>query len=275
MKTLPDGSVDVICTDPPYKYLDHKLDRDFDEQVFFDEAVRVLKDGGWIILFGRGTSFYRWNTLMNERGLVFKEEVIWDKVRPSSPLHPLKRRHETISIFTKNRGSILSSNVPYLEKKEYDVQSIIKDIKRMKTILHNTKELNEVLGYLESNTLAYNEDVKSAVNFTTQHSVVNRASRPAECLKQMKEGMSESSIISILPMQYKRIHPTQKPVRLFERLLQLVTRGGLVLDPFSGSGSCRIACHNLGLDFIGCEIDEEYYNASQAWYSSECEGRLL
>lgn len=275
MKTLPDGSVDVICTDPPYKYLDHKLDRDFDEQVFFDEAVRVLKDGGWIILFGRGTSFYRWNTLMNERGLVFKEEVIWDKVRPSSPLLPLKRRHETISIFTKNRGSILCSKVPYLEKKEYDVQSIIKDIKRMKTILHNTKELNEVLGYLESNILAYNEKVKSAVNFTTQHSVVDRASRPAECLKQMKEGMSESSIISILPMQYKRIHPTQKPVRLIERLLQLVTRGGLVLDPFSGSGSCRIACHNLGLDFIGCEIDDEYYNASQAWYSSECEGSLL
>ena len=49
MKTLPDESVDVICTDPPYKYLDHKLDRDFDEQVFFDEAVRLLKDGGWII----------------------------------------------------------------------------------------------------------------------------------------------------------------------------------------------------------------------------------
>lgn len=232
MKTLPDGSVDVICTDPPYKYLDHKLDRDFDEQVFFDEAVRVLKDGGWIILFGRGISFYRWNTLMNERGLIFKEEVIWDKIRPSSPLHPLKRKHETISIFTKKEAHILRSKVPYLEKKEFDIQSIIKDIKRMKTILHNTKELNEVLGYLETNTLTYNEDVKSAVNFTSQHSVVNRASRPAECLKQMKEGMSESSIISILPMQYKRIHPTQKPVRLIERLLQLVTKGGACARPF-------------------------------------------
>ena len=117
MKILPDESVDVICTDPPYKYLDHKLDRDFDEQVFFDEAVRLLKDGGWIILFGRGASFYRWNTLMNERGLIFKEEVIWDKIRPSSPLHPLKRKHETISIFTKKEAHILRSKVPYLEKK--------------------------------------------------------------------------------------------------------------------------------------------------------------
>ena len=275
MKTLPDESVDVICTDPPYKYLDHKLDRDFDEQVFFDEAVRLLKDGGWIILFGRGTSFYRWNTMLHERGMVFKEEVIWDKIRPSSFLNPLKRKHETISIFCKKCGHIFKSSVPYLEKKEYDLYGIIADIKRMRAILNNTKELDAVLDYLETNSLSYNECNKSPVNYTTNHSVVNRSSRPAECLKQMREGMSESSIISVLPEQYKRIHPTEKPVRLIERLLQLVIKEGVVLDPFSGSGSCRIACHNLGLDFIGCEIDEEYYNASQERYQKECEGRLL
>lgn len=236
MKTLPDGSVDVICTDPPYKYLDHKLDRDFDEAAFFDQAVRVLKDGGWIILFGRGASFYRWNIMLGERGLIFKEEVIWDKVRPSSPLLPLKRKHETISIHIKGRGSILKNRVPYIEKKEFDIQGIISDIKRMRTILNNPKELNEVLSYLESNSLAYNENCKSAVNYITQHSVVNRASRPAECLKQMKEGMSESSIISILPKQYERKHPTEKPVRLIERLLQLVTRGGACTGSFQRIG---------------------------------------
>ena len=204
--------------------------------------------------------------MLAERGLIFKEEVIWDKVRPSSPLHPLKRRHETISIFAKKKGIIINSKVPYIEKKEFDIQGIMQDIKRIRTVLKNPKELNEALSYLESNSLAYNEEVKSAANDTTQHSVVNRASRPAECLKQMRQGMCEASIISILPMQYKRIHPTEKPVRLIERLLQLVARKGVVFDPFSGSGSCRVACHNLGLDFIGCEIDEEYFRLSDERY---------
>ena len=276
MKTLPDGSVDVICTDPPYKYLDHKLDRDFDEQVFFDEAFRVLKDSGWIILFGRGTSFYRWNTMLAERGIVFKEEVVWNKVRPSSPLNPLKRKHETISISVKGKGKINLTHIPYLEAKGLDMNGIVSDIKRMRSILNNPSELEKVQEYLMNNQLCYSEENKGVPNGTTHHSVINRASRPAECLNQMKKGMTEHDIISIVPEQYKRIHPTEKPVRLIERLLNLVIKDkGLVFDPFSGSGSSRIACHNLGLDFIGCEIDEEYYNASQARYSSECEGRLL
>ena len=272
MKTLPDGSVDVICTDPPYKYLDHKLDKDFDETIFFDEVVRVLKDGGWIIIFGRGISFYRWNFMLAERGLTFKEEVIWDKIRPSSPLLPLKRRHETISIFCKKKGSILKSHIPYLEKKEFDISGIVSDIKRIRTIINNSNELNHVLEYLESHEIKYTEDNKGIANGTTHHSVVKRAPRPVECLKQMREGMRESSIISILPAQYKRVHPTEKPVRLIERLLQLVTRRGLVLDPFSGSGSCRIACHNLGLDFIGCEIDKEYFDKANERFEKEIHG---
>ena len=61
------------------------------------------------------------------------------------------------------------------------------------------------------------------------------------------------------PMTVKdRIHGTEKPVELLERLLTFVPEGGLVIDPFAGSGSTGEACHNLGLDFKGCELVEEY-----------------
>ena len=63
-------------------------------------------------------------------------------------------------------------------------------------------------------------------------------------------------------------HPTAKPVSLYHRLIRTSCRpGGLVFDPFLGSGSSRIAAHDLGFDFIGCEIDPEYYAQQEAWYS--------
>lgn len=272
MKTLPDGSVDVICTDPPYKYLDHKLDRDFDEQVFFDEAVRVLKDSGWIILFGRGTSFYRWNTMLHERGMVFKEEVIWNKQYGGTVFNALNRMHETISISVKRNGSLFKNKVPYIEKREYNTDEMRQDIKRLLPVIGNCYELQSLLSYLDEGVIYSDSIRKKSININSETKSINRV---VGTMRTIREGIKESSIIQIINNTRGNIHPTQKPVRLIERLLQLVTRGGLVLDPFSGSGSCRIACHNLGLDFIGCEIDKEYYNASQVWYSSECEGRLL
>lgn len=57
-----------------------------------------------------------------------------------------------------------------------------------------------------------------------------------------------------------RIHPTQKPVALYEWLLsKFADKGDKILDTHAGSASSLVACHNMGFDFVGCEIDEEYY----------------
>ena len=61
----------------------------------------------------------------------------------------------------------------------------------------------------------------------------------------------------------KRIHPTQKPVKLYEWLLMNYAKeGDKILDTHLGSGSIAIACHNLGYDLTACELDKEYYNAA-------------
>ena len=60
-----------------------------------------------------------------------------------------------------------------------------------------------------------------------------------------------------------RIHPTQKPVKLYEWLLiNYASEGDKILDTHLGSGSIAIACHNLKYDLTACEIDKEYYEAS-------------
>lgn len=264
MKFLPNESVDVICTDPPYLYLkNQKLDRPFDEKFYFDQVKRVLKKDGFIILFGRGTSFYRWNTILADLGFNFKEEIIWDKSYCSSPLMAMSRVHETVSIHTKGNGTINKVKVPYLEMKWHDIPSICQDIKRMRSVFKNTKSLDAVLAFLENNDITYKEATyKHRASDGGDHGTIDRS---VAVVKQIQDGMNEKSIVrtdydetriighglfgerangdrcanamqsitlglnekSIIREgreHYKAIHPTQKPPRLIERLLALVCK---------------------------------------------------
>lgn len=65
------------------------------------------------------------------------------------------------------------------------------------------------------------------------------------------------------PSQQNRIHPTQKPVKLYEWLLMRYANvGDKILDTHLGSGSIAIACHNRGFDLTACELDKEYFDAA-------------
>ena len=61
-----------------------------------------------------------------------------------------------------------------------------------------------------------------------------------------------------------KIHPTQKPVKLYDWILKNYSeKGQKILDTHLGSGSIAIACHYFGCDLVGVEIDEEYYNKAK------------
>lgn len=310
MAKLPSKSIDVICTDPPYLYLkNQKLERVFDEQKFFSECKRLLTKKGFIVLFGRGESFYRWNTILADLGFTFKEEIIWNKSHCTSPLMRLSRVHETISIFTKGKGTINKVKVPYLEMKSHDLDSIITDIKRLKTTFKNTKSLDAVLEFLENNNRDTSDNwdannisissnitkenrcvsvmrsvndglneksiirtdltVKTQKHLITESDKVKDYDRCVNITQSICFGLNEKSIIKQVRDHYSAIHPTQKPVRLLERLLALVIPQNkdkediVVLDPFGGSFSTMEAVYNMGMQGISCEIDKEYFEAGK------------
>jgi len=61
-----------------------------------------------------------------------------------------------------------------------------------------------------------------------------------------------------------KLHPTQKPIALYEYLIKTYSNeGDVVLDPCMGSGTTGIACLNTGREFIGIERDEEYYKTAE------------
>lgn len=260
MQELKSETINCILIDPPYKYLkNQKLEVDFDETIFFNEAKRVLKNDGFIVMFGRGTSFYRWNTMLADLGFVFKEEFVWDKVYSSSPVTPISRFHETVSIHSKNNGILAQVKNEYIEMKLHDLDSIIMDIKRIQSCFKNQKSFESLVEYVNTGNIPSIRNQKQKNNVTVHGDVPDR-DRGVNTFKKLCEGVRESSIMRVHRENYTGIHPTQKPVRLLERLLALTTKeGDLVLDAFAGSCSTGHACLNTKRKFIGYEIDHEYY----------------
>ena len=61
-----------------------------------------------------------------------------------------------------------------------------------------------------------------------------------------------------------KIHPTQKPIELYKWILNKYAKEGQkILDTHLGSGSIAVACHYFGVDLVGIEIDEEYFNKAK------------
>ena len=70
--------------------------------------------------------------------------------------------------------------------------------------------------------------------------------------------------------EQNKIHPTQKPIELYEWLiLNNAKKGDKILDTHLGSGSSRIACYRNGFDFVGFELDKDYYEAQEKRFKTE------
>jgi site-specific DNA-methyltransferase (adenine-specific) len=297
---IPSLRFDHIFTDPPYLYIKtHDFDKEFNEALLFENARRILPDSGFIALFVRGTSFYRWNTRLAELGFVFKEEIVWDKRYTTAPCIALSRIHETVSIHTKKTGKIRRAKVPYIEQKQYDLESIINDIKRIKSAINAEAGLNKIISFLRGGELYEYEavdkhcvsqqpgikkpdrataTVNSIVNGMTEKSVVHLnggtgtvvrvdmpdvEGREIRTLRMISQGMKEKSILEIKNDHYKLTHPTEKPVRLGERIIALISDpGDTIYDPFMGSGSFGVACIKTGRKYIGSETDEGYFKTA-------------
>lgn len=73
-----------------------------------------------------------------------------------------------------------------------------------------------------------------------------------------------------------KIHPTQKPTELYAWLLRKYAKqGDRIFDPMMGSQSSRIAAWKMGFDYVGCELDREYFDRGCERFELECKGILI
>lgn len=218
MKEVPDGSVDLVLTDPPFGTTQNKWDSVIPLEDMWAELERVIKPNGAIVL-SAAQPFT--STLILSNVDMFKYQWVWEKSKPTGHLNAKKqplRKHEDVVVF-------------YHKQCTYNPQGL-KDT----------------------------------------HAVVSRTNRGnyGDCSKttvQTKTGYP-TSILQFPTVV--GVHPTQKPVELMEYLILTYTDDGdTVLDFTMGSGTTGVACRNINRQFIGVEMDENYFNIAKQRITGE------
>lgn len=219
----------MILCDLPYGTTACKWDVIIPFTPLWDQYERIIKDNGAIVLTASQPFT---SALVMSNPKLFKCEWIWHKNTISgfatAKFHPLKN-HESVLVFGRKA-------VKYNPIKE-NRQLSIKSKKRLSYAFNGSdKGINEINGItkvkrsIEVGSLSYPKTVQRFNNLPTN----------------------------------ERIHPTQKPVALFEYLIKTYTNeGDTVLDNCAGSGTTAIACMNTGRNYILMEKEEKYYNIIQ------------
>ena len=255
MAEIVDKEIDLVLTDPPYLYLNHKLDRPFDEQKCFELLYDIMAKNSILAFFGRGDSFYKWNYLTKQIGFDFKEEIIWDKNQPSSPTLTLQRIHETISIKGKGKVNLNKVYVDYFQYNLEAEKTFENDLKRLVSSIKNCKTIDELDGWKQGDYLQSRNDkhkLTSKLQFNKD--------RGFNIYQTVNRGRQLNSICRVNREHYQFIHPTQKPVELLKHLINLCSQpNDLVFDAFSGSFTTAVACIRTNRRFIGCELDPVYF----------------
>lgn len=198
------------------------------------EWFRVLKPGGTAFIFAGRRFSHRCICALEDAGFSFKDMLAWMRERA-----PHRAQH--VSVVFERRGDSESSRM-------WDGWRVGNLRPSFEPILWFTKP------YKIGTTIADNALIHGVGPYNEQAFL--RYTRRPDNVLQCGFNQGEGGL-----------HPTQKPVRLMQALIELTTMPGqLVLDPFAGSGSTLVAARNLQRRFIGYELDPKYVAA--------CENRL-
>ena len=290
MQAIPDKSVDLVLTDPPYNIGKAKWDKipNYIEWCgkWFKECERLLKDNG---------SFYFWHNDMvqiaqlmewirQNTALVFKRLIVWDKFHGSqwNQLNAIvysddnrnySKQAEYCLFYTFQDETGLSQVLK--NPAFYGLQKYFKD-ERKKTGATAT-ELDRIMGikasycYWEKPT-THEYRIPDEKNYAAlqRRFGVDAFLREYESLRREYEALRYTFNNADLPSVWQHEpmkqngHITPKPVKLLENIVNTSSNpGDTILDCFMGSGSTGVACVNTNRNFIGIELDVDYFAIAQ------------
>ena len=225
MREIPDGSVDMVLTDPPYGTTACKWDAVIPFEPMWEQVRRVLKPNGAAV-FTASQPFTSALVMSNVKE--FRHEWVWDKVNKyTGSLQSNRRRlrrHEDLVVFSQMAISTYN------------------------------KQWRDGAAYLVKRTNGYGAYVGNAEKSKVRIGVNDGRHNPCSVLQIPADNKTELGF-----------HPTQKPVALMEYIIKTYTNPGeTVLDFTMGSGTTGVACVNTGRSFIGIEREAEYLEIAKA-----------
>lgn len=266
LKSIPDGSIDAVITDPPYGIGLAKWDTVIDIPLFTKEVKRVTN--GFYSFFGQMPTMVNWINAANDERLPYCEHISWVK-RANCATHPqcLNKSHESIVIYKlkKNNKFFITSGcytdvkIPGIMFDVHSIESFSRYFQGLVTKIKTGSFGQEDCNFADTQKARFNETRK---------------------FKKMEFNRSEyairdvnfTNVWSFLP-PYRQTgragkgiynHPTEKPLEIMKRLVEMLTpEGGTVLDPFAGSGTTAVACKELGRNYICIEKELEYYQIAK------------
>jgi site-specific DNA-methyltransferase (adenine-specific) len=283
LKGLADNSVDFICGDPPYGILKHRIETQIDIAEYFRQCYRVLKKDCFNMYFGRQPTLTTWNSEAFKL-FAYKQEIIWYKRQRSSPMNDMGRVFENIMVTMKGFRKINQVARPYTDVKDSlseftHVGSISKSFNSVMQPYKDRLSYDNALAYLNGENSVLNLNLGKHKNnaLSSICSDIDIYDSDIKWVDRVLNGIKPQNLISFMSHNKQRHdmsgngggdnnlkHPTVKPVNMLEYLILLCTNeGDTVLDPFMGTGTTGIACANTGRNFIGMELDPEYFVLSQ------------
>ena len=263
LEKIENESIDCIVIDPPYRYINHRLDRDFDAEKVFKELYRVLKKDSFLVIFGIGGRLCRDIVMLEDIGFKVKEEAVWVKDKTSNFAGDLPRRHESFYFLTKGHKRF---NKLYIDSfKQYEAEGrldlLYNNYKSILRAFNNKEKAEAIKKYIEENVINYEGVRKHKHKISMKDSGLKKDDNEVTILKRIKNGTPQNTCFFISREHYQYKVPTQKPLELMERIIKLTSNeNDIVLDCFAGGGSTLKAALKNNRRFIGIEIDEEYYN---------------
>lgn len=230
MKDLPDKSIDAIIADLPYGTTACKWDTIIPFDKLWEQYERIIKPNGAIVLTAQQPFT---SALIMSNTKLYKYNWHWNKVKPSSFFNaknaPMKKV-EDICVFSFGAIANGSKNLMI-----YNPQGLI-ECGKIRPPKNDSVPNQSTIGKRPSRANSYRQE------FTNY---------PTDLIE--------------FSFEQKPIHPTQKPVPLFEYLIKTYTnKGETVLDNTMGSGTTGVACINTNRNFIGMELDDKYFEIAKA-----------
>lgn len=267
LKKIDTDSIDSVVTDPPYglKLLGHSWDYNLPSIDVWKECLRVLKPGGHLLSFSSARTYHRMAISIEDAGFEIRDQIMWVYGQGMPKGKNLKPAHEPICVARKPFKGTIKANVAAHGTGCLNVDACKVGERWAPNLIHDGDD-TVVEMFPEKAGALFSATRTVATTGGSGNSLMGKAREVGEGNGAIDEpGSAARFFWCAKPSRTERAaaskHPTVKPIKLMDYLVKLATpTGGVVLDPFMGSGTTGVAALNGGFDFIGCELEPEYFD---------------